>query len=68
MRVGLSRSEAVFRGLLVLVHAVLMDLELIHVVLIAAVMLTDGKVVAEEAMAVLCADSWLNWVLNMAGT
>ena len=52
MRVGLSRSKAVFRGLLVLIHVVLMDLELIHVVVIAAVMLIDETAVVEEAMAV----------------
>ena len=45
-----------------------MYLDLFHVVLIAVVMLIDETVVVEEAMAVLRADSWLNWVLNMAGT
>lgn len=64
----MSPSEAVFRGLWVFIRAVLMYLGLIHVVLIAVVMLIDETAVVEEAMAVLFADSWLSWVLDMAGT
>ena len=64
MRVGLSLSEAVFRGLSGLIHVVLMYFELIHVVSIDVVILIDETVVVEEAMAELCMDSPLNFVVS----